>query len=399
MKYITLIVFIVIIIGFIPQKAEAITDFFICNYWFDSNDDGYLDDDEYFGIKDSFNTAADSLITFVGYYDDAKGKEIGLKLYRPDGNLEISKTSTAEFEPIHIHRWWWNVQDLTNIATGRWTAEWYREGVIQYTQSFNISQPYNDDWYDDWLYDDETEVDFFACNKWVDKNNDDLLSRDEYVGVKDSFSVEKDTTITFVSYWHYEKGKVIEIKIFNPQDEIWYHDTATIEFDPTYIYRWWFNVKRLTSEGGVGNWTVKYYLDGNYHTAVSVNISKLYATTKLNPQFFTSLGWNDKNYDDYIASDYSEFIGIKDTFMSKNDTLIYFYSHWVMKNGKMRKMDIYTPKGKLWKTTSSQLKSDDTYWYPSYLTSAMIKDGGKGNWKIIWYLDNKQVNTKTITLK
>jgi|GEM_PF-2641049 len=394
-------------IGVMPEVSYAQTelpDYFICNYWSDANVDGFLDDDEYVGIKDNFNTNTDSLITFVGYYYNQKGKTIGIKLYKPNGTVYSDKTSYAEYEPTHVHRWWWDVKDLADADTGRWTAKWYLDGVNKYTKTFQISKPvivYDEydwlDWWDD--YDDEDEDDFFACNKWVDKNNDDLLSRNEYVGIKDTFSIERDTTLTFVSYWRNQKGKLIEIKIYDPQSEIWYADTATVELDPTYIFRWWFNVKRMASEGGIGNWTAKYYLDGSYHASTTVNITKLYEATKLNPMFFTALGWIDKNYDDLIASDYSEFIGIKDTFNSKKDTLIYFYSHWVMKKGRMRKMNVYTPKGELWKTTSSQLKSDDTYWHPSYLTSSMIKDGGKGNWKVIWYLDDKPIYTKTVTLK
>lgn len=404
MKNIKLLLLALIAFGIIPEISYAIPDFFICNYWYDANDDGYLDDDEYIGIKDSFATADNSLITFVGYYHNAKGKAIELRLYEPDGTLYSNRTAEVEYEPVHIHRWWYDVNNLANAATGRWTAYWYLDDIIQYTKTFTIiksvsENEWYDDWFDDWSDYDENYNDYFACNEWIDKNNDDLLSRDEYIGIKDSFSIEKDTTITFVSYWHNQKGKMIQIKIYDPQGEIWYSDTATVELDPTYIYRWWFNVKRMASEGGVGSWTVKYYLDGDYYSSTIVYITKLYTSTKLNPSFFTALGWNDKNYDNLIASDYSEFVGIKDTFNSKKDTLIYFYSHWIMKNGRMRKMNIYSPKGELWKTTSSQLKSDDTYWHPSHLTSAMIKDGGKGNWKVTWYLDNKQVYTKTLILK
>jgi hypothetical protein len=410
MKPIFFLVLAVLLLSILPEHARAVDelpDFFICNYWYDSNEDGYLDDDEYVGIKDAFSASTDSLITFVGYYYDAKDKNIGLKVYEPDGDLFSTKTTTAEFEPIHIHRWWWNVEDLASSDTGEWIAKWYLEDELQATKTFRISgiATYDKEWLDDWLdywdeYDDEEdEDDFFACNKWVDRNNDDLLDRDEYVGIKESFSVEKDTTITFVSYWRNQKDKPIEIRIFNPNGDIWYQDTATVEYEPTHIHRWWFKVKTMAAEGGLGDWTAKYYLDDAYHTSITVNISKLYESTKLNPQFFTALGWQDKNYDDLIASDYSEFIGIKDTFTVKKDTLIYFYSHWVMKKGMMRKLNIYSPKGELWKTTSSQLKSDDTYWHPSYLASSMIERGGKGNWKVIWYLNDEQVYTKTITLK
>jgi hypothetical protein len=407
MKHILYFVLAVLLLGVLPKHVNAVEelpDFFICNYWEDSNGDGLLDDDEYVGVKTTFDTDTDSIITFVGYFYNQKGKEIGLKLYEPDGTLYSDRTSTAEYEPTHVHRWWYHVSTLADEAAGDWTAKWYLEGELQATKTFTIIKSDDDySWVDDWLdylsEDENEEPDFFTCNQWVDKNGDGLLDRDEYVGIKKTFYVETDTTITFVSYWRDQKDSKIEIKIFDPTNEIWYDDTSTVEFEPTHVHRWWFDVKTMAQEGGVGDWVAKLYLNVTFHTSLTLRIDKLYSTTKLNPQFFTCLKWVDKNDDNKIASDYSEFVGIKDEFDSKKDTDIYFFSHWVMKKGRMRKMKIYSPKGDLWKTVSLILTSDDTYWHPSYTVSAIVKEGGKGNWKVVWYLDDKEVFEKTFTIK
>jgi len=267
---------------FIQAKADELPDYFICNYWYDSNDDGYLDDDEYVGIKDAFSTVTDSLITFVGYFYDQKGKEIGLKLYQPNETVYSDRTAEAEYDPLHIQRWWYNVKNLANADTGRWIAKWYLEDVIQATKTFMISKPasdykINEDWldmFDEYLSDDENTEDFFACNKWVDKNNDDLIDRDEFIGEKKSFNAEIDTTITFVSYWHNKKDSTIKIKIYSPDNELWFEDTATVEYEPIHIHRWPFNVMTMVSKGGLGNWDVRWYLNGEFMYSITIDINK-----------------------------------------------------------------------------------------------------------------------------
>ena len=362
-------------------------DFFICNYWEDKNGDGILNDDEYVGIKSDFNTANDTIITFVSYFYDSKGKEIDLKIYDPDDALYADDSAVVEYEPTHVHRWWFNPSNMVEEGgAGDWSAEWYLDGELVHTEYFTISELTT------------TKPDFFACNYWEDKNDDGYMGREEFVGIKNTFSVEDDTSITCVSYWHNSKGKIITIKIFDPKGYIWSDDTTTVEEDETYIYYWNFNTLSMASEGGLGNWTVKWYLDDEFTNSIIINFYKKYETTKLMPQFFTCNYWKDLDNNGYIAENLSEFIGIKNTFKVEKDTEISFISHWLNKQGMIRKIVITAPDGTIWKSDTLRLKSDEVYWHPAYHIESMYNKGGAGTWTVKWYLNDVFIESKDFTI-
>ncbi len=395
--YLLLILILVgILVGFRNAKALDLPDYFICSYWEDTNNDGLLDANEFVNVTDEFNADEDTIITFVGYYYNQKGKEIGLKIYEPDGTLYSNKTAEVEYEPTHVHRWWFDPSTLIEAGSaGDWKAEWYLDDELVHAENFILT---------DYLSEssssstEETGPDFFACNYWEDKNADDYMSRDEYIGIKDTFTVEDDSLITFVSYWNNSYGKNINIKIYDPNGYVWDNDTATVEDSTTYIYRWWFNVKTLASEGGLGNWTTKWYLNDEYTNSITVNINKKYESTQLVPQFVICKYWLDLNKDGYITEDHSEFIGIKNAFQVGQDTEIAFISHWIGKKGMMRKIVISAPDGSAWLTDTLTLKSDNTYWHPGYYTKSMYNYGGAGKWTVKWYLNDVFVESKNFTI-
>jgi len=289
MKYLSyMFVVIVVIFSMTPKYTnaqvsdEVLPDFFICNQWVDKNNDSLIDDDEYIGIKNSFNPDTDSLITFVSYFYDSKGKEIRLKLYKPDGSVYRDKTAEVEYEPTHVHRWWFTAKNLAAETTGIWTAKWYLDDLLQETKTFTINKPTttNDlsdddwDWFDDWWYDDEEEKDFFACNKWIDKDKDGVTERSEFIGMKNSFNVETDTLITFISYWNNKKDSVMKIEIVNPKYQVWQKNVVKIKTTPTYIHQSQFKVKTLASKGGYGTWTIKWYLNDKFVDLITVDIKE-----------------------------------------------------------------------------------------------------------------------------
>lgn len=375
-------------------------DFFICQYWEDKNSDGLLDNDEFIGIKDTFDATDDTIITFVGYFYNQKGNEIALKIYDPDDNLYSEDSTVVEYEPTHVHRWWFRPSTMVeNGGTGDWSAYWYLSGELVHSQTFTLT-----DWLGDFtdIFSEDTtkseQHDFFACDSWVDKNGDSLMGRDEYIGIKDTFYVEEDSMVTFISYWHNDKDKYVTIKLYDPQGNFWTSDSGEILLDE-YVYRWPFYVRTMASEGGLGDWTAKYYLNGDYYAnSMTVNINKKYSSTTLTPQFFTCNYWSDLNKDGYIAPDMSEFIGIKNTFTVGQDSEIAFISHWVGKKGMLRKMVIYSPDNNVWETDTLTLKSDDAYWHPGYFISSMYNKGGTGVWTVRWYLNDTFIMSKDFTI-
>jgi hypothetical protein len=269
------------------------------------------------------------------------------------------------------------------------------DGELVHTEYFNLTDNSSDN---STSSSEATGSDFFACNYWEDKNADGLMSRDEYIGIKDTFTVEDDSLITFVSYWNDSYGKNINIKIYDPNGYVWDNDTATVEDSTTYIYRWWFNVKTLASEGGTGNWTIKWYLNDIYANSIIVNIDKKYESTQLIPQFIICNYWKDLNKDGYIAEDLSEFINIKNTFQVGIDTEIGFISHWVGKKGMVRKIVIYDPNNTVQVSDTLTLKSDDSYWHPGYYTKSLYNSGGAGIWTVKWYLNDTFIISKDFTI-
>lgn len=388
-----------ILVGFRNARAVDLPDYFICKYWQDTNNDGLLDADEFVGVKDTFDATDDSLITFVGYYYNQKGNEVALKIYDPDDNLYSEDSAVAEYGPTHVQRWWFTPSTMVeNGGTGDWTANWYLSGNLEHTQTFTLT-----DWLGDFssIFDEDStqseQRDFFACDSWVDKDGDGLMARDEYVGVKDTFYIEEDTVVTFISYWHNDSSKYVTIKLYDPNGNFWTSDSGAIELSE-YIYRWPFYTRTMASEGGLGEWTVKYYLNGDYANSMTVYIDKEYSSTTLTPQFFLCNYWKDLNSDGYIESDMSEFIGIKNTFTVGQDTEITFMSHWVGKKGMLRKMVIYSPDGNAWETDTLTIKSDDSYWHPGYYVKSMYNEKGTGVWSVRWYLNDEFVTSKDFTI-
>jgi hypothetical protein len=388
-----------ILVGFRNAKAADLPDYFICSYWEDTNNDGLLDANEFVNVTNTFNADEDTIITFVGYYYDSKGKEIGLKIYQPDGTLYSDKTAEVEFEPTHVHRWWYVPSTLVSAGgAGDWKAEWYLDGELVHTETFTLTDILNEF---SSIFNDLSAsegLDFFACDSYSDTNGDGYMDRDEYFGIKDTFTVEDDSTITVVSYWHNSYGKIINIKIYDPNGYVWYDDTGTVEDSTTYIYRWWFNTKTMASEGELGNWTVKWYLNDIYANSITVNIDKKYASTALIPQFVVCKYWSDLNKDGLISEDMSEFIGIKNSFQVGKDTEVTFISHWVGKKGMVRKIVIYDPDDAVWITDTLTIKSNDTYWHPGYYTKSMYNSGGAGKWTVKWYLNDVFVESKDFTI-
>jgi hypothetical protein len=116
-----------VLIGFRNARAADLPDYFICSYWEDTNKDGLLSSDEFVNVTNEFNADEDTIITFVGYYYDAKGKAIGLKIYDPDGTLIRDKTAEVEYEPTHVQRWWFDPSTLMAEAapvTGKRNGIW-----------------------------------------------------------------------------------------------------------------------------------------------------------------------------------------------------------------------------------------------------------------------------------
>jgi hypothetical protein len=69
---------------------------------------------------------------------------------------------------------------------------------------------------------------FFLCKQWIDSNRDGAGEWDEFRGIRNDFSLEKDEAVIFVSSWTEEVGLPWTLELVNPSGETVYLRTRTV---------------------------------------------------------------------------------------------------------------------------------------------------------------------------
>jgi|GEM_PF-5405656 len=64
--------------------------------------------------------------------------------------------------------------------------------------------------------------DFFLCKQWIDSNRDGAGEWDEFRGIMNDFSLEKDEAVIFVSSWTEDVGLPWTFELVNPSGETVY---------------------------------------------------------------------------------------------------------------------------------------------------------------------------------
>ncbi len=135
---------------FVTNEISTVDNFFACNHWVDENQNGMVEPDEWFGIKEHFRP--NETITFVAYINQGVGTEFKYELHNPDNNIpDLTRrparkgpatptisTETTKFDQSVI-RAEYLVRDLIGCPTlgssvvspaGDWKMYWYIENTL-----------------------------------------------------------------------------------------------------------------------------------------------------------------------------------------------------------------------------------------------------------------------------
>ena len=108
----------------------------------------------------------------------------------------------------------------------------------------------------------KSATNFFVCNRWVDKDQNGSISRDEWEGIKSRFRINEGY-ITFVAYIKQPTGTKISRLLRSPDGTISERDENFQSYKTT-IFKPSFQVRDLIEMGGEGLWRMEWFVEGQY---------------------------------------------------------------------------------------------------------------------------------------
>lgn len=113
-----------------------------------------------------------------------------------------------------------------------------------------------------------TPPDFFACNYWIDENQDGAIAPNEWYGIKDYF--RKHEQITFVAHIRQDIGVSFSYILYDPDGTIFESSMPERTTFNTSVVRYNRAVKALIENGGAGDWEMHWFIEGDL-----VNVTKV----------------------------------------------------------------------------------------------------------------------------
>jgi hypothetical protein len=99
---------------------------------------------------------------------------------------------------------------------------------------------------------------FFACNQWIDTNQDGLYDANEFQNIKNSFRSYEN--IIFIGRFYKPVGTMLKYKIFTPAGSVLMEDSHASTFNPA-IFGFSSSVRDLLSGGTPGVWKVQWFVE------------------------------------------------------------------------------------------------------------------------------------------
>jgi len=105
-------------------------------------------------------------------------------------------------------------------------------------------------------------IESFVCNYWSDKNEDGIMNKDEFIGIKNNYRVGDDDKIMFVCrFINSRKGAKYRIKIYTPAGNLWKNAEGTLKDVSVHTIYDESTIRKLYDGGGSGQWSVKWFLN------------------------------------------------------------------------------------------------------------------------------------------
>ncbi len=101
--------------------------------------------------------------------------------------------------------------------------------------------------------------DFFSCNYWIDRNQNNVIDDGEWDGIKDDFRTAEH--ISFVGYFRQKQGTNLTFKLFAPDGSL-YREKTLKQTSKISVWCQEYDAKELVDYGGTGMWRVEWYVEG-----------------------------------------------------------------------------------------------------------------------------------------
>lgn len=114
-------------------------------------------------------------------------------------------------------------------------------------------------------------LDFFACNYWIDRNQDGKIDIDEWEGIKDCFL--ENEHISFVAYFRQKPGTSISFKLIAPDGSL-YREKSLKQTAKITIWCQEYEAKNLIGEKGSGIWKMEWYAGEQLVNITYIKVTK-----------------------------------------------------------------------------------------------------------------------------
>ncbi|MCM8805576.1 MAG: hypothetical protein NC825_02440 [Candidatus Omnitrophica bacterium] len=113
--------------------------------------------------------------------------------------------------------------------------------------------------------------DFFACNYWIDKNQNGKIEDDEWEGIK--FDFRESEHISFVAYFYQKPGTPLSFKLIAPDGSVYKEKTLKQTAKKT-VWCQEYEARDLVKECGEGVWNMEWYVEGRIVNITTIRILK-----------------------------------------------------------------------------------------------------------------------------
>lgn len=113
---------------------------------------------------------------------------------------------------------------------------------------------------------------YFACNYWIDRNQDKKIDLDEWEGIKDIFY--ENEHISFVAYFNQKPGTPLSFKLISPDGSV-YKEKTLKQTAKTTVWCQEYEAKDLVNNKGPGIWKIEWYAGSQLVNITFIRIFKI----------------------------------------------------------------------------------------------------------------------------
>ena len=111
---------------------------------------------------------------------------------------------------------------------------------------------------------------FFACNRWIDRNEDGKYDAYEFENIKDTF--HSSETVLFVAFFkNLPTGSAVTFMLFAPDGSL-FHEFTQLQVFKSTLYRSEYSAGDLISRKSTGVWAGVWEVEGEEIAETDVSL-------------------------------------------------------------------------------------------------------------------------------